>query len=421
MNNTKGLRVSTLCFGIALGALVITSLVGVAHIVRAQNAPAEKVIYNFAPATGDIPTGVISDPFGNLYVATQEGGSNGSCHLGCRNILKLSPPGRAKELYAFPPGDGNHAPGPAGALTRDAQGNLYGATEVGGRYNDGSVFKLTASGIEGILHSFDTATGDGYSPSSGVTIDSERNLYGSTQGGGADGYGIIYKLNPSGNETVLYGFAGGADGRYPYGNPILDAAGNLYGTALGGGDLSCTLGQGEGCGTVWKLDTSGNFTVLYSFTGGTDGALPEAGLVMDTSGNLYGVAAEAGNLSCNGGYGCGTVFEISSSGNFTVLYAFSGGSSDGEVPHAALFRDSSGNLYGATETGGNQSCVNGCGVVFKLPSSGSETILHFFVGGTTDGAYPVGALITDGKNNLYGATLEGGVANGGVIFAVGAQ
>jgi uncharacterized repeat protein (TIGR03803 family) len=201
----------------------------------------------------------------------------------------------------------------------------------------------------------------------------------------------------------------------------LNSVGNLYGTAAGGGDLSCTLGQGEGCGTVWKLDAAGNFTVLYTFTGGTDGAFPEAGLVMDTSGNLYGVAGAAGNLSCGGGYGCGTVFEIASSGNFTALYAFAGGTNDGQGPYAPLLRDSSGNLYGATDTGGNQSCVNGCGVVFKLPSSGSETILHFFAAGTTDGAYPVGALITDGKNNLYGATQLGGLDNGGVIFQVQTQ
>jgi len=239
MNNTKRLRVSTLCFGIALGALVITSLVGAAHTVRAQNPPREKVIYNFTPATGDIPTGVISDPSGNLYVATTEGGSNQSCDGGCGNILKLIPPGKATQLHAFTPGADSQAPVPVGALTRDTQGNLYGATAFGGRYNFGSIFKLTASGIEGILHSFDPSAGDGYEPNTGVTIDSEGNLYGTTGlgggvGCGGPGCGVIYKLTHSGSETILYSFTGGTDGSEPVDSPILDAAGNLYGTASGG-------------------------------------------------------------------------------------------------------------------------------------------------------------------------------------------
>jgi uncharacterized repeat protein (TIGR03803 family) len=426
------LRVSMMCFGIALGALVLLSLVGVARTVSAQNPASEKVIYNFAPATGQYPAGgVISNPAGNLYVATQAGGSDQSCDGGCGNILELVPPGKATQLYAFPPGLGNAkaAPGPVGSLTRDAQGNLYGATAFGGRYSFGSVFKLTASGVEGILYSFDPAKGDGYEPNSGVTIDSEGNLYGTTYFGGGTtgcggpGCGIVYKLSPSGGETILHSFTGNADGGSPVGSPILDAAGNLYGTAALGGDLNCPLGGGEGCGTVWKLDTSGNFTVLYSFTGGTDGAFPETALVIDPSGNLYGAAGVGGILSCptDSGRGCGTVFEIGSSGNFSVLYAFAGGSSDGAIPSAALLRDSAGNLYGTTDAGGNQSCEVGCGVVFKLTSSGSETILHFFAGGTTDGEYPRSALITDGKSNLYGTTSYGGTANGGVVFQVQTQ
>jgi uncharacterized repeat protein (TIGR03803 family) len=210
MNNSQRftLRISTVCFGVVLGALVIMSLVGVAHTVRAQSLATEKVIYNFAPATGDIPTGVVSDPSGNLYVATKEGGSNQSCNEGCGNILKLIPPGQAKQLYAFPPGVGNQAPEPFGALTRDAAGNLYGVTGAGGRYNSGSVFKLTPSGVEGILYSFDRySQTEGDAPSSGVTIDSEGNLYGATSyggGTGCDGYGcgIIYRLTPSGSETA---------------------------------------------------------------------------------------------------------------------------------------------------------------------------------------------------------------------------
>jgi uncharacterized repeat protein (TIGR03803 family) len=173
---------------------------------------------------------------------------------------------------------------------------------------------------------------------------------------------------------------------------------------------------------VWKLDTSGNLTALYSFTGGTDGAVPAAGLVMDPSGNLYGNTFEGGNLSCEAGYGCGVVLEIGSSGNFTTLRTFSNGSDDGQNPEAALLRDSAGNLYGTTVEGGDQSCIHngilGCGVVFKLDVSDNETILHAFAGGSTDGAVPAGALISDGKGNLYGATAYDGLSSGGSIFAI---
>jgi uncharacterized repeat protein (TIGR03803 family) len=268
--NSKGmltLRVFTMCCGIALATLIILPFIGMGHNAHAQNAPAESVVYSFATATGAYPTGVVRDAVGNLYVATEEGGSNQSCDVGCGNILKLSFPGGATELYAFMPTATGSAPFPVGALTRDAKGNLYGATESGGKLDQGSVFKLTPSGMEGTVHSFDAAAGDGYAPSSGVTIDSAGNLYGVTPYGGGigcggAGCGVIYKVTPSRSETLLHSFTGGTDGSSPVANPVLDSQGNLYGTALEGGDLSCSIGPTIGCGTVWKLDTSGNFTVL---------------------------------------------------------------------------------------------------------------------------------------------------------------
>jgi uncharacterized repeat protein (TIGR03803 family) len=429
MNNRKKitLRICTMCFGIALGALVILSFVGVAHTVRAQNIPSEKVILNLTLATGFGPTGVINDPAGNLYVGNAAGGSNNDCRLGCGNVLKVSPSGQSTELYAFSAGLANEAPGPTG-LVRDKEGKIYGATAAGGTNYFGSVFGLAPSGAEKTLHNFPNLN-DGRYPDGGLTMDSAGNLYGVTyEGGGTgcegDGCGVAYKVTLSGTATVLYSFTGGTDGAYPAASPIVDASGNLYGTATVGGNLSCPLNiDGTGCGTVWKLDTSGNFSVLYAFTGTTDGAAPYAGLVMDSSANLYGAAAGGGNLSCAPPNGCGTIFEINFSGNFSVLYSFAGGANDGAFPRAALVLDSAGNMYGTTEEGGDLSCSvgapDGCGVVFKLTASGSETILHAFAGGTTDGAQPIAAaLSTDGKGNLYGTTGFGGSANGGVIFAV---
>jgi uncharacterized repeat protein (TIGR03803 family) len=429
MNHNKELRVraSMMCSGTALAALGIMSLVSAARIAYAQDAPTENIVYNFAPATGQHPTGAIRDAAGNLYVATQEGGSNESCGGGCGNILMLSPPGRVKELYAFTPTIDNESPAPSG-LTRDAKGNLYGDTYAGGHYERGSVFIVATSGAEKTLHNFDPTSGDGYHPDGGVTLDSEGNLYGTTSVGGGtgcegDGCGIIYELTHSGSETILYSFTGGAEGWAPGVSPVIDAAGNLYGTAELGGNLTCPQGEGEGCGVVWELNTAGNFTVLYSFSGGTDGAFPETGLIMDPLGNLYGTATEGGDLSCGVVYGCGVVFEIDTSDNFTVFHTFLGGSNDGQDPLGTLLRDSAGNLYGTTQYGGDLSCSLGdgfgCGAVFKLSASGNETILHAFAGGTTDGLFPGGsALISDGKGNLYGTTATGGLTNGGVVFAV---
>ena len=409
------------------GAFSILSLVGIAHTVLAQNPAAEKVVFNFTATTGYYPSGVIRDAIGNLYIATELGGNNQDCTDGCGNILKLShPAGKATVLYTFgPSGEGLEGPNPSG-LVRDAMGNLYGATAYGGTtFYAGTVFKLTPSGKKETLHNF-AGGDDGLQPLGGVTIDSAGNLYGTTEYGGGtgcggSGCGVVYEVTPSGSETILYSFTGGIDGAQPQASPILDASGNLYGTALEGGDLTCPLESGIGCGTAWKLDTSGNLTVLYSFTGSTDGAAPGAGLTMDSSGNLYGDAVAGGDLSCDPPVGCGVVFEINSSGNFAVLHTFTGGPDDGEAPFATLLRDTNGNLYGTTVEGGNQFCESGCGIVFKLNASGNETILHAFTGGTTDGEYPVGPLITNGTATLYGTTGYGGLANGGVVFAVQAR
>jgi uncharacterized repeat protein (TIGR03803 family) len=428
--NPKGmitLRVSTMYLANTLAALAVLCLIGGGRTIRAQSPPAARVIYNFAPATGFNPGGLTGDSAGNLYAATRSGGSSQKCGGGCGSILKLSKPyGKPTTLYTFTPSD-QSGPGPTG-LVRDTKGNLYVTTQQGGRNRVGSVIKVTASGAAGTLYSFQGGD-DGEMPNGGVAIDSAGNLYGTTAFGGGtsctsesgNGCGIVFSLTPSGSETVLYRFTGGSDGSIPLAAPTLDSAGNLYGTAAGGGDLSCVLGQGGGCGTVWKLNSSGNFTVLYTFTGDTDGAFPEAGLVLDGLGSLYGDTAVAGDLSCQNGFGCGVVFKIDSSDNFTVLHAFAGGLTDGSTPLAGLTRDSSGNLYGPAQGGGSQSCTGVRGVVFKLDPSNNETILHAFSGGTTDGWGPNSPLITDGNGNLYGTTVFGGLANGGVIFQVQMQ
>ena len=206
------------------------------------------------------------------------------------------------------------------------------------------------------LHDF---TGpDGSFPNAGVFRDSAGNLYGTTYSGGALGFGTVFKIDTNNNETVLYSFAGGTDGANPIAPVLRDSAGNLYGTTPTGGSPVCQ------CGTVFKVSSSGKETVLYRFRGGTDGATPTAGLVRDSAGNLYGTTSTGGT------YNNGTVFKVNASSKESVLYSFTGGS-DGGTPSFGLIRDTAGDLYGTTAAGGD----GGGGVVYKLDTNNNETVL----------------------------------------------
>ena len=219
-----------------------------------------------------------------------------------------------------------------------------------------------------VLYSF-SGSPDGANPAAGLVRDPAGNLYGTTPSGGSSNAGTVFKKDPSGSETVLYSFTGGSDGGYPYARLVMDSSGNLYGTTLGGG--------ASYSGTVFKLDTSGIETVLYSFGGGNDGALPVAGLIMDSAGNLYGTT-DAGGAANDG-----TVFKLDRSGNETVLHAFAG--SDGAHPEGVLPLDSAGKSLGSTRDGGS----SGNGTAYRVGPSGQETVLYSFKGGK-DGANPEG-------------------------------
>jgi len=256
-----------------------------------------------------------------------------------------------------------------------------------------------------VLHSFEGGT-DGEGPYGGVVRDAAGNLYGTTSYGGAFSNGTVFKLDTTRKETVLYSFTGGSDGAIPLAGLILDAAGNLYGTTEAGGDLNCK--SPVGCGTVFKVDKTGKETVLYSFTPEADGAgTPFAGVIRDAAGNLYGTTADGGPFYS------GTVFKLDTTGKETVLYTFTGGQggTDGFFPAGALIRDAAGNLYGTTQLGGNYSF----GTVFKLDSTGKETVLYRFPGGSS-GDQPVGGVIMDKEGNLYGTTQGGGYYFDGTVF-----
>jgi|HubBroStandDraft_6_1064221.scaffolds.fasta_scaffold01690_10 uncharacterized repeat protein (TIGR03803 family) len=254
-----------------------------------------------------------------------------------------------------------------------------------------------------VMHSFAGGLTDGSDPLGGLVVDSSGNMYGTTGHGGEFNGGTIFKLDSAGNETVLYSFTGESDGNLPQGNLFRDPDGNLYGTASEGGAATCA------CGTIFRLDTSNLLTPLYTFQAGKDGSQPSGGLV-SINGVLYGTTQFGGNAGCNGSLGCGTIFKVTKGGKETVLYRFTG-QADGFEP-SALIRDSAGNVYGVTIAG-----TGNYGTLFKLDTANHFTVLYAFTG-RTDGAGPSGRLIQDVNGNIHGVTQGGGdpTCQCGVIF-----
>jgi uncharacterized repeat protein (TIGR03803 family) len=355
------------------------------------------LLYQFKSGPGGISpyAGVVRDAKGNLYGTTNNDGAFAS-----GAVFRINALGKEKVLHSFSQTDGDGAFPWYGTLARDSFGNLYGTTIWGGIAGEvccGTVFKVTASGKETVLYRFTGVDGDGF-PQYGVVRDSSGNLYGTTQNGGPENAGTVFKIDPTGKKTVLYSFTGSTDGGYPMAGVVLDAKGNIYGTTFQGSPTFA--------GNVFKVDPAGNETVLYTFTGLYDGEEPEAGVIRDSHGNLYGTTYLGGTE------GVGTVFKVDPKGHETVLHNFAGGS-DGWLPiGASLVRDSAGNLYGTTPQGGS----NDFGVVFKIDAKGNETILHTFSG--SDGKIPYGTLILDKAGNLYGTTYQGGAHGGGVVFKI---
>jgi uncharacterized repeat protein (TIGR03803 family) len=266
------------------------------------------------------------------------------------------------------------------------------------------LFLLTVparAATETILHSFACGTTDGCNPEAGVVFDTQGNLYGTTSNGGANNVGIVFKLTPSGDWSILHSFAcTPTDGCYPEAGVVLDSKGNLYGTTSSGG--------AEGGGTVFEVSASGIETTLHNFTCGTDGCYPTGAIVLDSKENLYSTTEVGG---ANGG---GTVFGlVPSTGALTTLYSFSCGT-DGCFPLAGVVRDSKGNLYGTTYSGG----ASGFGTVFKVTPSGTETVIHSFTPNGEDGFYPEAGVILDSEDNVDGTTDRGGVVGLGSMFKV---
>jgi uncharacterized repeat protein (TIGR03803 family) len=301
---------------------------------------------------------------------------------------------------------------PLGGIVRDSAGNLYGTTPYGGAYDAGTVFKISSGGKETTLHSFCSSElcTDGNGPN-GLIRDAAGNLYGTTGSGGAHNYGTVFKMSEAGEETVLYSFLGGnTDGCNPLGGLLRDKAGNLYGTTE-------WCGADSQAGTIFKIDASGNETVLHDFCpqGGqcTDGENPSyTSLAMDKAGNLYGVTAQGGTTEIYG-----VLYKLDQSGTFTVLHNFSGGAADGCNPVGTPAVDKNGNLHGAAKNCG----TSGQGILWKVDAAGDETVLHNFTGGVKDGAHPYASALIEAKGQLVGDTMEGGALNLGTVYELDAE
>jgi uncharacterized repeat protein (TIGR03803 family) len=409
------------CFGVlrrgvsGSGRWSAALIIAIATLAWASGAAADtcKAIHVFTGTAGGAgPTGNLTfDAAGNLYGTTFEGGGSACGGRGCGVVWKLRPNPKGtwtvSILHVFTGADGAN-PYLAG-LTFDAAGNLYGTTSNGGTDGRGVVFKLApnpdGTWTESVLHSFTGA--DGNAPQSALIFDAAGNLYSTTDGGGADQEGVVFKLTPNSDgtwtENVLYSFTGYGDGSNPNAPVIFDAAGNLYGTTFAGG--------GEESGVAFKLapNPDGTWTesVIYSFF---VYVYPKVGLIVDAAGNLYGTAGYGE------GYYHGVVYELKPNPDgtwtYSVLYGFTG-HADGGNPSAGLIFDVIGNLYSTTFGGGYANY----GVVFKLTptSSGwSETVLHSFKG---TGVHPQAPLIFDPAGNLYGTTAYG-TNNNGLVFEI---
>jgi uncharacterized repeat protein (TIGR03803 family) len=415
------------------GALSWFFMLLVLALTLASSAPAKpkyKILHGFKGGNGDggypLNGGLTFDAQGNLYGATSAG-------VGAGTVFELIPEKghwREKILHGFNTGtDGGE---PNNDLVFDAAENLYGTTSVGGagEGGGGTIFEL-APGRQGwsltVLYVFCTQYGcpEGAPPADGVVRDSAGNLYGTAVGGGPYYGGVAFELSPGASGwsyTDLHDFdgeGGRKDGKYPYAGLKFDAAGNLYGTTVNG-DL--------GYGAVFELkpDGSGGWKekILYWFKGkpAGDGEQPSADVIFDSSGNLYGTTSAGGiwNSACAGG--CGIVFKLSPrpSGQWKegILYKFSQ-ATDGANPTSRVVFDKAGNIYG-TAGGGIGSCGGGCGVVYKLaPQANGKwkySVLHKF--NFSDGGYPGGGLIFDEKGNLYGTASIGGPGGAGVVFEI---
>jgi uncharacterized repeat protein (TIGR03803 family) len=353
----------------------------------------ESVLYSFATTGGDASypyhNNLLLASDGNFYGLTFYGGAHGD-----GTVFKITPAGVETVLYSFAVGSDGYEP--YGSLVQGTDGNFYGMTYEGGTHSDGTVFKITPAGVESVLYSF-AGGSDGDDAYGSLLQGTDGNFYGTTEGGGANNEGTVFKVTPAGVETVLYSFAGGSDGKDPYYESLVQGTdGNFYGTTYDGGT--------NDEGTVFKVTSAGAETVLWTFGSVSDGQYPYGSLIQGTDGNFYGLTYEGGANDE------GTAFKITPAGVETVLWSF-GSASDGEYPYGSLFQATDGNFYGMTYGGG----AHNEGTIFEITPSGTETVV-WSLGAGSDGTEPYNSLTVGPDGTLYGLTDEGGANGEGAVI-----
>jgi uncharacterized repeat protein (TIGR03803 family) len=377
------------CKGLSLPKIACIVSMFLAQAGITCQAQTFTTLINFDGANGAQPVYVplAQGNDGNLYGTTLGGGP-----AGAGTIFKVTPSGELTTIYNFctqnlcPDGDSPYA-----GLVRANNGNFYGTTFYGGKYGNGTVFKVTATGVLTTLHSFDYAAGEGAQPSAPLTQAQNGDLYGTTSGGGPSNAGTIFEITPSGALATLHAFDG-SDGSDPNSSLVQGNDGNFYGTA----------GQ-----FVFRMTPTGTLTTLHTFSG-TDGSYPN-GLMRGTDGNFYGSTYGGGaNNTCNNG--CGTIFRITPAGVLTTLYNFD--ATHGANPVAVLTQGTDNNFYGTTYAGGTEDW----GTVFEMTPAGALTSLHSFDG--SDGGQPYGPVAQSTNGIFYGTATNVGPSNDGTLFSL---
>lgn len=385
--------------------LLATLLALALALVPVASAQTFKVLHEFnGTSDGALPEAALfRDAAGNLFGTTFAGGG-----VGEGTIFKIDTTNTERVVFSFTASVSGSSP--ASALIQDQSGNLIGAADSGPG-GAGVIFRISQQGSETLLHSFLGGTGrTSRVPSGGVFMDKTGNIFGTTLFGGSGtcqfGCGSIYRLDTANILHVLHSFNGSSEGSQPFGALVQDATGALFGVTKSGGNLACAEFPQTGCGTVFKF-AKGVLTVLHTFQGGSDGATPQPGLLLDANGNIFGVTASGGSGEN------GLVFEISNTGVYTILHRFTG--SDGKTPNGSLVSDSAGNLLGTTQAGG----LNSLGTVFEMSPAGRVTLLHSFTG-NLDGAFPLAGVIRDPAGNLFGTAVKNFLINqfNGTVFEI---
>ena len=345
-----------------------------------------------SPDGSNPSAGLLPGSNGNYYGTTQAGGLNS---LG--TVYSLTPAGALTTLYTFGT-IGSDGGNPAAALVQGSDGNFYGTTLNGGDNGYGTVFQLTPAGVLTTLHSFGNTISEGSTPEGRLAVGKGGNFYGTTVGGGANFLGTIFRITPAGVLTTLYSFGTVAtDGSNPAAGLVVASDGSFYGTTFSGGS--------GGKGTVFNITPSGSLTTLFGFSS-SDGANPAAALLLSSDGTLYGTTVNGG------ANGQGAIFKVSATGSPSTLYSFGSVTSDGANPNAKLLLGSDGNLYGTTKAGGAYAK----GTAFQITTDGKLTVLYSFGGTTTDGASPVAGLTEGAAGTFYGTTYSGGTNGTGTTF-----